>query len=83
MNIFKSKKSIETNYDFSAVSMAVKDGEFSYEEVQTLKVIAQRYLCKCNETDASLLANILKDFVDPCSDYGTACICKEILRVGA
>jgi len=80
---FKRKNFKEQHYDFFAVALAIRDREFSFEEIQTLKVIAVRYLHKSNEDDAQLLATILKNFRDDSSDFGPAAICKEIIRVGA
>ena len=81
--IFKKKIYREQHYDFFSVALAIKDNEFSFEEIQTLKVIAARYLRRSNEEDAQLLATILKNFRDDSSDFGPAAICKEIIRVGA
>ena len=81
--IFKRKCFKEQHYDFFAVALAMKDGEFSFEETQTLKVIAARYLRRSNEEDARLLATILRQFTDDSSDFGPAAICREIIRVGA
>ena len=84
MSIFKKKKIYrDTCYDLSAVSLAVRSGQFSFEEIASLKAIAVRYLNKCNEADARSLSVILKDFVDDSSDFGSAAVCKQIIRVGA
>ncbi len=83
MSIFKKKNFMDTRYDLSAVSLAVRSGQFSFEEIAVLKAIAVRYLNKCNEADAKSLNWILKEYVDDSSDFGSAAVCKQIIRVGA
>ncbi len=81
--IFKKQNYIEQHYDFCGVALALKNNEFSNEEIQTLRTIAIRYLHKPNETDAKVLNAILKSYSDESSDFGPAAICKEINRVVA